>query len=286
MKDTLSNKLTSFIATLAVADTAAHQAIWRDQTPLSFTEELALARAGVTALGSAGAEQSAPITGTAEALGKLREALEERLHILARATYQFMKKAGRTEDAAKVDLTPSALHNARAVNLVGIGETVLNLAEPLTLPPAPGQAALGQAALGVKSGITAGLFTQVDDLWGRYSIAVGAPTGVRSKRKTLTAGLPGKFSAVEEMFSDLDDIIIQFGTTKAANAPASAKKPNSKPTRPSPKTSPSITGTSEKAPQLPQKEVPSEQLLPPKLGHPVPAPPQIISSPHPLPNHL
>ncbi len=209
MKDTLSNKLTSFIATLAVADTAAHQAIWRDQPPLSFTEELALARAGVTALGSAGAEQSAPITGTTEALGKLREALEERLHVLARATYQFMKKAGRTEDAAKVDLTPSALHNARAVILAGIGETVLNFAEPLTLPPAAGQAAPGE-----KNGITAELFTQVDDLWERYSIAVGAPTGARSKRKTLTAGLPGKFSAIEEMFADLDDMVIQFGTTE------------------------------------------------------------------------
>ena len=209
MKDTLSNKLTSFIATLAVADTAAHQAIWRDQPPLSFTEELALARAGVTALGSAGAEQSAAITGTAAALGQLREAFEERLHVLARATYQFMKKAGRTEDAVKIDITPSNLHSARAVVLAGIGETVLNFAEPLTLPPAP-----GQAALGVKSGITAALFAQVDALWERYSIAVGAPTGVRSKRKTLTAGLPGKFSAVEEMFADLDDIIIQFGTTE------------------------------------------------------------------------
>lgn len=209
MKDTLSNKLASFVATLAVADTPSHRPIWENQTPLSFTEELALARAGVTALGSAGAEQSTSITGTAEALRKLRTSFEEQLHILARATYQFMKKAGRIEDAAKVDFTPSAYHDARAVSLAGIGEIVLDLAEPLTLPPAPGQAAPGE-----KHGITAALYAQVDNLWERYSTAVGAPTGARSRRKALTTGLPGKFNAVEDQSSDLDDLVIQFGTTE------------------------------------------------------------------------
>jgi len=210
MKDTLSSKLTSFNATLAVADTPAHVVIWENQTPLSFTEELALARAGVISLGTAGAEQSAPITGTAEALRALRLDFETQLHILARATYQFLKKVGRSEDSVKVDVTPSDLHNARAVNLAGIGETVLDLAEPLTVSPSPGQPAPGE-----NRGITAALFAKVDDLWERYSTATGAPIGARSKRKALTAGLPGKFAAVEEQFSDLDDLIIQFGTTEA-----------------------------------------------------------------------
>jgi hypothetical protein len=96
------------------------------------------------------------------------------------------------------------------VILSGLGETILDLAEPLTLVTAPGQASPGE-----KYGVTTALYDQVDDLWERYSTAVGAPAGARSKRKALTNSLPGKFSAVEDQFSDLDDLIIQFGSTEA-----------------------------------------------------------------------
>ena len=34
-------------------------------------------------------------------------------------------------------------------------------------------------------------------------------------RKARTDALPGKFAAVEEMFSELDDLVAQFGTTAA-----------------------------------------------------------------------
>ncbi len=208
MKDTLSNKLVSFNGTFAVLDTPIYLPLWKDQTPLLFTEDVALARTAVAALGTAGAEQSAPTTGTAEALRLLRQTFEEKLHILARATFRFLKKAGRTEDAAKVDLTPTKLHDARGVILAGLGETVLDLAEPLTIPPAAGQPAPGE-----HFGINAALFAQVDDLWERYSTAVGAPIGARSRRKGQTSALPGKFAAVEEQFSGLDDLVIQFGIT-------------------------------------------------------------------------
>lgn len=209
MQSTLSDKLGSFLATLEVADTPANKAIWENNTPISFTEELARVRTGITALRGAGAELGAPGTGEA-ALRKLRADFEEQLHILSRATYQFMKRAGRTGDAAKVNLTPGALSDARAANLAAVGEIVLELAEPLTVPSQPGQPPSGH-----KDGITATFFAQVDDLWECFATAVGAPAGARSKRKTLTSGLSGQFSAVEEKFSDLDDLIIQFGTTEA-----------------------------------------------------------------------
>jgi len=60
MKDTLSNKYSSFVGTIAVADIPAYLSIWKDQTPLDFTTELAAARLDVTALGTDGAMQSAP----------------------------------------------------------------------------------------------------------------------------------------------------------------------------------------------------------------------------------
>lgn len=58
----------------------------------------------------------------------------------------------------------------------------------------------------------------MDDLWSRYSAAVGAPAGARSTRKAKTDALPGKFAAVEEKFAELDDLIVQFGTTVLGRA--------------------------------------------------------------------
>jgi hypothetical protein len=208
MKDTLSNKLTSFNATLAVADKPEYTAIWTNQQPLAFTAGVALARADVTGLSSSGAEQSADITGSAAALKALRTQFETALHPLARAVFRCLTKQGNTEDAAKADITPSDLHNARATALAGIGETILDLADPLTQAPAP-----GQPAPGTDYGVTTASVDPVDNLWQRYSTAVGAPAGARAKRKALTGALPGKFAATEEKFAELDDLVLQFNTT-------------------------------------------------------------------------
>ena len=211
MKDTLSNKKDSFNASLKVADDKENLPIWQNKAPLAFGTKLELTRAAVTALGSAGAEQSAPTGGSTDALRLLRKDFETALHPLARATFRYLKDAGNLEDAAKVDITPSDLHDARAGARAGIGETVLDLAEPLTVAknnaPAPGET----------YGITAANFTKVDDLWSRYSTAVGAPAGKRAKHKALTDALPGQSATTEEMFAVLDDLILQFRGTPAGD---------------------------------------------------------------------
>lgn len=210
MKDTLSNKLASFQSTLAVALDERNQPLWLYQSPAAFGEGIAAARTAVAGLASAGAEQSVPVTGATDVLRGLRARFESALHPLARATFRCLGKLGRTEEAAKVDLTPTSLHNARAVALAGLGETVLELAEPLTHPVTGGQPAPGE-----KYGVTPALVGQVDDLWNRYSTAVGAPAGARAHRKALTDALPAQFATVEEQFAELDDLIVQINTTAA-----------------------------------------------------------------------
>ena len=212
MKDTLTSKLGSFQASLLVADQNENKPLWQNREPLAFAEGLAVARLAVTGLASTGAEQSASITGSTDGLRDLRVKFEAALHPLTRATFRCLKSLARDEDAGKSDLTPSDLHNARAGILAGIGETVLDLAEPLAQPAAPGQPAPGE-----KFGVTAAKFGVVDDLWSRYSTAVGAPTGARAKRKALTDVLPSKFATVEEQFAQLDDLIIQFRGTEAGD---------------------------------------------------------------------
>jgi hypothetical protein len=193
MKDTLANKLASVDAALAVADRDEFKPVWQNKAPLAFGTGLAAVRTAVTGLRTAGAEQSAPTKGATDALRTLRKEFETALHPLARATFRCLAKLGRIEDAAKADVTPSDLHNARAVALAGLGETVLDLAEPLAQgTPAPGEA----------FGITVAKIAAVNDLWERYGTAVGAPGGARSKRKAQTGELPGKFASVEMQFND------------------------------------------------------------------------------------
>ena len=205
MKDTLANKLASFKGTLAVADKDEFNSIWLNKPPLAFGKGLTAARTAVQGLASTGAEQSVPTTGSTGALKGLRSQFEQDLHPLARATYRTLKALGREEDAAKADLTPSDLHNARAQALAGFGETVLDLAEPLSATDdknTPGS--------GVDFGVTPNKVVDFDQLWERYSTAVGAPVGARARRKALTNALPGQFAAVEEKFALLDDLIVQF----------------------------------------------------------------------------
>ena len=189
MKDTVSNKIASFLATLAVADQAEFKPIWENQPPKAFTTALTAARPMVTALQSKGAQQSADITGTADQLRQLRQNFETQLHALARAAYQCLTAQGNTADAQKVNLTPSTLRNARGVILANLGETVLDTAEPLlTGTPAPAADYFTQAQYDV-----------ADQLCQQFGVAVGAPAGARSKRKALTGQLPDDVRAVEEI---------------------------------------------------------------------------------------
>ncbi len=205
MKNTLLNKLSSFQAALSVADDSDNQALWKGKSPKAFDAGMTTVHTAVAELSGHAASQSAPITGTAEALKKLRADFEAALHSLARATYRTLVKLGRTEDAAKVNLTPTDLHDARGTELATTGETVLDLAEALTT---------ADTAIADDYGITPASVALVDDLWTRFSTAVGAPRGARSQRKAKTDSLPPKFAAVEELFSEQDDLIIQFNTTE------------------------------------------------------------------------
>jgi len=205
MNDTLTSKLGSFQATLAVADKDESKPIWQNKPPLAFSECLLGARTAVATLAKAGADQSANIRGSTDALRGMRTQFENALHPVARASFRCLKSTGEDEAAAKVDFTPSDLRNARAIALAGIGETVLNLAEPLTKSPGNGQPASGD-----KYGVTAAKFAEVDQLWTDYSTAVGAPASARARRKAITDALPGQFAAMEEKFAELDDLVIQF----------------------------------------------------------------------------
>ncbi len=212
MNNTIANKLSTFVTALNVADVPKYAEIWRGKSPEHFGEGLEEVRGMVKATASKAAEQSAPITGDTEALRLLRTDLEKWLHVLARATFRALTRLERTEDGAKVDVTPSDLAKARAINLAGIGETVLDLAEPLSVAPEGGGEPLGK-----KAGITPALVARVDKLWADYGVAVGAPASARARRKALTGQIPNDARNIEAKCAELDDLVIQFADTAAGD---------------------------------------------------------------------
>ncbi|MEY2562184.1 MAG: hypothetical protein QOH88_377 [Verrucomicrobiota bacterium] len=200
MKDTIANKIASFLATLEVADKPEFKTVWENQPPAAFTDGITAVRPLVAALSDKSAQQSADITGSAKQLRELRRLFEVQLHALARAVHQCLVKQGNTADAEKANLSPSDLHDARGVALAGIGSTVLDLAEPLlTGTPAPAAKYFTQAQSDA-----------VDALWQQFGTAVGAPASARSKRKALTGQLPEDVRTVEAQFSLCDDFLPQF----------------------------------------------------------------------------
>jgi len=203
MKDTVANKIASFIATLDIADKPEFKTIWESQPPLAFTDGIADVRPMVDALSDKAAKQSADITGSAKQLRQLRKQFETQLHALARAAYQCLSKQGQTATAEKANLTPSDLHDARGVALAGIGSTVLDLAEPLLTGTPPPSAPAAKY-------FTQAQFDALDALWQQFSTAVGAPASARSNRKALTGQLPDDVRAVEAQFSLCDDFLPQF----------------------------------------------------------------------------
>ena len=205
MKDTLVRKLDSFKAALAVSDEESFRPLWLDQLPVAFTEGVVAARERVAVLASQGADQTAGTSGSTDTLRDLRGRFEATLAPIARAVFRCLQSLDRLEDAARADLTPSDMRNARAQTLAGFGERILELAEPLTVAPAAGGAAPGE-----KFGITAASVATLDALWERFSTVIGLPAGARARRKALTGQLPSAFSRVEEEFAILDDLILQF----------------------------------------------------------------------------
>ena len=210
MKGTIANKIRSFNATLAAADQADFKLVWSGRTPLAFDTGLAAIRPLLTSLIAKGARQHGSAGGEAGALKDLRADYQKYLHRLARATFQTLTRLGRTTEVASVDLTPSDLLRARAKALVGIGEMVMDIAEPLSVTPADGGEAPGQP-----EGVTPEALAKVEALWQRYSAAVGAPAGARAGLKALTGQLQQEVRNIEAKFAALDDLVIQFDETPA-----------------------------------------------------------------------
>ena len=211
MKDTIANKITSFGNALAVVDLPEFEPVWSNKMPVAFGKKLPAVRQEVADLISAGAAQGVTPQGAVEALRNLRAEFEDSLLSLARATFRLLKELGRTEDAAKVDLTPTDLDHARAVALAGTGELILELAEPLTKPAAGAPAGTLAPAT---DHFDAATVAAVDDLWERYSLAVGAPAGIRARRKALSAELPDRVRTTEGHFAELDDLVLGFRGTE------------------------------------------------------------------------
>ncbi len=207
MRDIIGTKFTIFLASLEVADEPTYAALWQDRPPLAFSEAMALIRPLIAALRTKGVYEL-DLGTCPERLRQLRDDLESRLHLLARAAFRCLINRGRPEDAKLVDVKASVLAKARPIALVEWGEAILETAEPLFLDTPP---------LAAKY-FTHEQFDQADQLWQKYTVILGAPPSARGKRKGLNTGLLGDLRALEVLFATCDDLILQFAIDSETGA--------------------------------------------------------------------
>lgn len=199
MRDLVATKLAVFVATLAVADRPEYAALWKEKSPLAFTDTLTIIGPLLAALRTKGVYEGT-IEDCPGSLRTLRHDLEVHLHLISRAALRCLLNQGHPEEAQKVDVLASELAKTRPFALVERGESILETAEALFLGTPPPAAKYFNHLQ----------FDAADQLWQKFTVSVGAPPTSRGKRKGLNHGLLAEVRAIEVLLATCDDLIIQF----------------------------------------------------------------------------
>lgn len=214
MKNKFLNRLGSFQTSLGVLNKDPYKSLWTGNQTLMFTRKVSQAADAVDSLEQFCQEQGIQPFGPAGDKAREEAKLIKLALPLARALVVWFTDRNNTGDAAKVDFTRSDWQRFRDGILVGKARLVRDLA---------GAAANGDtaaAAAGYK--ITPDRADALDAQITVYAPLVTAPQQAISDHKTLTDQAQERFNAVEQIFAQLDDLILSFDETPVGSAMISA----------------------------------------------------------------
>ncbi len=210
MNNTITNRIASFRARLAVLDNPTHTPVWQTKAPLKFTEKAASARTQTDSLLELAGRQSAAIDGHAQDKRREEKELENEAHKLGRALVSYCTDTADLATAAKYDFQISGWRRLR-------DEILLNQARLLATDAshlARGTTAAAAAGYGITPAAIAKLTKEADD----YEELITAPVNAIGERSTLTAGLLPKSREIAELLDQMDDLAIQFQGTPRGDA--------------------------------------------------------------------
>lgn len=201
MKDSYTNRLDAFRATLSFLDDPERIGIWKDKAPLRFGKRAGEARDAVAGLAEFCEKQTSAIGGVAVDKAREEAELEDAAYLLGQAVAVCCRELGDETSAMKVDFSLSAWRGLRDALLLSTARETIKIARKLLADH------LEDAE---DCGITAQMVNETEREANEFEAALGTPRVAIGERRALTAALRDRFNAVEGIFQKMDSLVEQF----------------------------------------------------------------------------
>ncbi|MDB6174377.1 MAG: hypothetical protein JWL59_3688 [Chthoniobacteraceae bacterium] len=203
MNNDLQNKLNSHHAVLRVGE--ANEPIWKDKKPRAFSKKMAELISGVAEFERLAAIHNSDLAGIVLDKDAAQETLiGSILNVAGPMCSYFADKKDKTS-LTKVNFTASDLRNSRDAALSQIAQIVLSLLKPLTRQ---------KSALDDDYGINPATYSSLETDLKTYDEALGKPRAALASRKSATAKLLLRSSALDALYDEhLDHLVTSFAVT-------------------------------------------------------------------------
>lgn len=210
MKDEFLNRLESFEKSLGVLAKPENKAIWENKEPEIFTLKATKAATETANCGKLVSDQEKDTTGAAEEKVREQRELSAVLFPMADAVAMFFRDNQMETEAAEVTIYPTDFARLRDAQKLAKARLVEGKALALTTGPS----AAAAAKYGINPAKVAILQKEADDV----DEVINAPANAIGQRARFTAGARPQWRVTEDLFIDMDELIVQFKGTPAGDA--------------------------------------------------------------------
>ncbi len=193
-------------ACLTVANSTDYKLVWSGNPPADFSTDMATLQTNygnVTVLAS---QADAATGGGGDASSAAETTLENAAFILARALANHFKKNGDLDNLGKVDVTKTDIVRLRKQALLDKATAILNLASTAVSDPN----AAGR-------GVTAARIATLTAAITAFSKVMNTPRGQIVNKSVLLREVETDVAALVQLVTDMDDLVLQFTGSDAAN---------------------------------------------------------------------
>ncbi len=206
MNSRIQNQLNMVGACITVANSTDYKPVWTGNPPADFGTDMATLQTNYGNVTVLAAQADAATGGGGDASSAAETALENAAFILARALANHFKKNGDLDNLGKVDVTKTDIVRLRKQALLDKATAILNLANAAVSDPN----AAGR-------GVTAARIATLTAAITAFSKVMNTPRGEVVNRSTLLREVETDVAALVQLVTDMDDLVLQFTGSDAAN---------------------------------------------------------------------
>jgi hypothetical protein len=206
MNSRIQNQLNMVGACITVANSTDYKLVWTGNPPADFGTDMATLQTNYGNVTVLAAQADAATGGGGDASSAAETALENAAFILARALANHFKKNGDLDNLGKVDVTKTDIVRLRKQVLLDKATAILNLASAAVSDPA----AAGR-------GVTAARIATLTAASAAFGKVMNTPRGQIVNKSALLREVETDTAALVQLATDMDDLVLQFTGSDAAN---------------------------------------------------------------------